>query len=180
MRNFFRRNMPDRETLGKHRLFSLLGQALLHPGLWHLNRHSAARGVAIGMFCGLIPGPLQMLGAALMCIPMRANLPIALATTLYTNPLTIVPLYLAAFTMGKLLTGSDASFVMPPEKGGHALAEWSQALLQWLSDLGQPLVIGLPLLAVALSIGGYVAVSVIWRLHVVHALRLRRKRAAPL
>ena len=36
--------------------------ALADPDLWHLNRRSAARAVAVGLFCGLIPGPLQALG----------------------------------------------------------------------------------------------------------------------
>ena len=37
-----------------------------------------------------------MLTAALLAIPLRKNLPVALACTLYTNPFTIVPLYLFA------------------------------------------------------------------------------------
>ncbi|MDB5801586.1 MAG: hypothetical protein JWL63_2525 [Rhodocyclales bacterium] len=176
MRKIFRRYMPDPDTLGKSRLFSLLGSTLLQPGLWHLNRRSAARGVAIGMFCGLIPGPFQMLGAALACLPVRANLPIALATTFYTNPLTIVPLYLAAFSIGRFLGGSDARFVMPPEKGAQSLFEWGHALLQWMSGLGQPMAVGLLALATILAVAGYVLVRLAWRWHVLRALRHRRAR----
>ena len=39
----------------------------------------------------MVPGPLQMLAAALLAVPLRVNLPVALATTLYTNPVTIGP-----------------------------------------------------------------------------------------
>ena len=82
---------------------------LLHPRLWDLNRHSAAGAVAAGLFCGLIPGPLQMLGAAICAVVFRVNLPLALLTTLYTNPFTIVPLYIAAFAIGQwVLPGSVA------------------------------------------------------------------------
>ena len=178
MRKIFRRHMPDPATLGKNKFFALMGNTFLQPGLWHLNRRSAARGVAIGMFCGLIPGPLQMVGAAIACLATRANLPIALATTFYTNPLTIVPLYVLAFGIGRFIVGSDARFVMPPEKGAQSLMEWSQGLIQWLSGLGQPLAIGLVTLAVVLAILGYVLVMVFWRLHIRHALRLRRERMA--
>ena len=51
------------------------------------------------MFAGLIPGsnPVQFLAASLCAIGFRVNLPIAVFVTLYSNPLTILPLYYAAF-----------------------------------------------------------------------------------
>src|SRR4029077_9532575 len=92
----FRRFLPDQHTIRANRYMARLdekGTWLHHPNLWHLNRRSVAGGFAIGMFAGLVPGPLQMLTAALLAIPLRMNLPVALITTFYTNPLTIVPLY---------------------------------------------------------------------------------------
>ncbi len=168
--------MPDPATLGKKRLFSLMGKSLFHPGLWFLNRRSAARGVAIGMFCGLIPGPFQMLGAALACLIVRANLPIALATTIYTNPLTIIPLYIVAFGIGNWLVGADANFVMPPEMGAKSLTQWVRMLWDWMVGLGQPLALGLLVLATTLAALGYALVSLLWRLHVVRALHRRSMR----
>ena len=82
------------------------GGWLHHPNLWHLNRRSVPGAVAIGLFCGLIPGPLQMIGALLLAIPLRKNLPVALLLTLYTNPLTIVPLYVLAYGYGQFLLGA--------------------------------------------------------------------------
>jgi uncharacterized protein (DUF2062 family) len=178
MRKFFQRYTPDHATVSKNRVFALLGKPLLHPCLWHLNRHTAARGVAIGMFCGLIPGPFQMLGSAIACIVARANLPLALVTTLYTNPLTIVPLYLVAFTIGCFVTGSDARFVMPPEKGAQSLLEWSVALMHWLAGLGKPLAIGLPVLAALLAVVAYFVVKILWTLHLRRVIRQRRARCA--
>ena len=61
--------------------------------------------MAIGLFAGLVPGPLQMLTALLLAVPLRKNLPVALLTTLYTNPFTIVPLYVLAYGYGSLLLG---------------------------------------------------------------------------
>ncbi|MDB5887594.1 MAG: hypothetical protein JWM03_466, partial [Rhodocyclales bacterium] len=176
MRKLFRRYMPDPATVGRNRVVALLGNTFLQPGLWYLNRRSAARGVAIGMFCGLIPGPFQMLGAALMCLAFRGNLPVALATTLYTNPVTIVPLYLLAFSIGGFIMGSDATFVMPPEKGAQSVLAWCHMLLQWLTGMGQPMAIGLLALATLLAFLGYIVVRLIWRLHLLHALHRRRAR----
>ena len=44
-----------------------------------------------------------MLVALLIAVPLRKNMPVALLTTLYTNPLTIVPLYVLAYAYGRLL-----------------------------------------------------------------------------
>jgi len=96
--------------------------ALADPDLWHLNRHSAARAVAIGLFCGLIPGPLQALGSILLCMALRANVPLAVATTFYTNPLTIVPLYVVAYEYGRLFFPEELSLTTLETGGpGYAL-----------------------------------------------------------
>lgn len=123
MRKLFRKHLPDPSALRNQPLFSLFGSNLLHPRLWHLNRHSAAGGLAVGLVCGLIPGPLQILSAAVVCVILRVNLPVAVIGTLFTNPVTIVPLYALAFALGCLLTGSasSCSFTMPPELAWEAL-----------------------------------------------------------
>ena len=116
MRRLLKRYLPDPASLASNRWLAPFGSTLLHPRLWHLNRHSAAGAIAIGLFCGLIPGPFQMLGAALGCMLLRVNLPLALFTTLYTNPFTIVPLYILAFSIGEALMGrGEAGFTPPPE-----------------------------------------------------------------
>lgn len=178
MRKILRRFLPDHASVHNNRWLRPLHSTLLHPSLWHLNRHSAAGAVAVGLFCGLIPGPFQMLGAALACVVFRVNLPLALVTTLYTNPFTIVPLYLLAFTLGNLLIGGESHFVPPPEMNGMPLGQWLTGLTGWITGLGQPLLLGLLMLAGGLSVVGYFAVRAAWRWHLVHAWRARgRKRA---
>ena len=84
--------------------------------LFRFQRQPLARGVAAGMFCGLIPGPLQLPGTLLACAWMRGNVVAGGMTTFYTNPLTIVPLYALAFYLGAL--------VMPGEQVMPAWAAW--------------------------------------------------------
>ncbi len=108
-RKFFRRVIPSVDKVREVRALSLFGERLFHPALWHLNRRSAAGGVAVGLFCGLIPGPLQMLGAGIVCVVLRVNLPVSLVTTLYTNPLTIVPLYLLGYEIGSFVMGASGA-----------------------------------------------------------------------
>ncbi|MBS1207989.1 MAG: hypothetical protein H6R19_387 [Proteobacteria bacterium] len=180
MRKFIRRHLPHPDTLCKQKVFALLGNSLLHPRLWHLNRHSAALGVAIGLFCSLIPGPLQMPGAAILCIVLRANLPLALLGTLFSNPLTIVPLYMAAFMIGRFVTRSEAHFVLPPEPDWQALGATLDAWTHWLFALGHPLLIGLPLLALLLAGLSYFGVKGLWEIHLRHAWKVRKKNRTPL
>lgn len=133
-----------------------------------------AGGVALGLFCGLVPGPLQMLSAALLAVWLRVNLPVALFTTLYTNPFTIVPLYLFAYEIGMWVSGSSNGTVhhIPAFPAVH-WHDWYASVWEWLLELGKPLLIGLPLLACGLALVGYAAVRLAWRAAVV--LKWRRR-----
>jgi hypothetical protein len=179
-RKFFKKYLPSHETVKDNRFIGLFGAWLHHPNLWHLNRRSVSGGVAVGLFSGLVPGPLQMITAALIAVPTRVNLPVALATTLYTNPFTIVPLYLVAYQIGALLTGTKVGdMVAPPDFSLRKLPAWMAAMGEWTLSLGKPLALGLLVLALSLAAIGYVAVQVGWRLYVVQAWRRRqRDRAA--
>lgn len=173
MRKFLKRYLPDHGAVRDNRWLRPFQGSLLHPRLWHLNRHSAAGAVAAGLFCGLIPGPFQMFGAALCALVFRVNLPLALLVTLYTNPFTIVPLYLVAYELGRLLTGQTDGFIAPPEMQGFALFDWGLALLDWLYAVGRPLLFGLPALAALLALAGYGLVRGGWRLYLLRAWQAR-------
>lgn len=174
-----RDRLPSRETIHRHRWLRPFAHRLRHPNLWHLHRRSVAGGVAVGLFCGLIPGPLQMLGAALLAMSFRVNLPVALFVTLYTNPFTIVPLYMLAYQLGAWISGTtvDAARLVLPELDWH---DWFWPLFHWLLSLGHAFAIGLPLLAASLALLGYVGVRlgwhgwVLWRMY---QRRLRRGRS---
>jgi uncharacterized protein (DUF2062 family) len=45
----------------------------------------------------------------------------------------------------------------------------------WLMELGKPLLIGLPLLAIGLAAIGYLVIRLFWRLFVVWKWRRRRR-----
>lgn len=173
MRKFFRDRLPSQDSILNQRWLRPVQHWLRHPNLWHLHRRSVAGGVAIGMFCGLIPGPLQMISAALLAILLRVNLPVATVTTLYTNPFTIVPLYLLAYEIGIQMTGSVNGAVVPvfPEVSWH---DGIAPIWAWLMALGKPLLIGLPILAIGLSVIGYIAVRVAWRVFVLWKWHSRR------
>ena len=165
-RKYFRKYLPDPDTVLAKPWAAPFRRWVGHPNLWCLNRRSVSGAVAIGLFCGLIPGPFQMLGALLMAIPLRKNIPVALVVTLYTNPFTIVPIYVVAYEYGRLLLPGERAALMPPFE-----MTWG-----WMLSLGKPLAVGLPALACTLSLLGYVAVRLAWRAFVVAQWRARARR----
>ena len=117
-----------------------------------------------------------MLGALLLAIPLRRNIPVALVTTLYTNPFTIVPLYVLAYGFGQLLLpGERAALAAPFEMDWSNFGESLHGLWRWTLSLGKPLLVGLVALGSTLALLGYVAVQIAWRAYVVSAWRARRR-----
>lgn len=177
-----RRFLPSHATIRDHRYLARFGSLSSHHNLWHLHRRSIAGGVAVGMFAGLIPGsnPVQFTAAALLAILFRVNLPIAVVVTLYSNPFTIVPLYFVAFKLGQLVV-RDSTAAMPDlafSFEGKGLREWIPSLLDWLTSIGKPLLVGIPLLALLLAAISYPLVRLAWRWYVIYAWRRRRARRA--
>ena len=174
MRRTLKKYLPDHETIRRNPWLRPFASSLLHPRLWHLNRHSAAGAVAAGMFCGLIPGPLQMIGAAVCALLFRVNLPLAMFVTLYTNPITIVPLYLIAYQLGRLIIGENTGFVAPPEFSITSFVGWTEAMQIWMLGVAKPLGIGLLVLAAGLALLGYFATKAAWRVYLISAWKRRK------
>lgn len=179
-RKFFRRYLPSHESVRNHRYISRFGPWLQHANLWHLNRKSVAGGVAAGLFAGLVPGsnPVQFLVGALLAIAFRVNLPIAVAVTVYSNPLTIVPLYYVAYKLGQLVLLESGGSLPATQDifDGRPWQEWLPALLDWLTDVGKPLLVGVPLLALLLAVIGYAIVNWAWQAHVGMSWHRRKRR----
>lgn len=174
----FKKILPTYETVVENRFLRLFGELLLHPGIWAWNRRSVAGGVAIGLFCGLIPGPLQVIGATAASIFFRVNLPVAIVGTFYTNPLTIVPLYLVGYELGALTLGATSGHHAPPPPD-FVWSEFSQSireLIAWGLSLGAPLALGVFLLAILLAIGGYIIVRLAWSIYLRRVASIKSAR----
>ncbi|MBK6638826.1 MAG: DUF2062 domain-containing protein [Rhodocyclaceae bacterium] len=178
MRKYLRRFLPEHNVIRGNRWLAPFHSTLLHPRLWHLNRRSAAGGVAVGLLCGLIPGPLQVAGSSLLSVIFKVNLPVAILFTFYTNPLTIVPLYFVAYELGNWVLGNGGGFSTPPDYANYSFGEWLYALGDWAQAMGSPLALGLVLLAFSLALAGYVIVRIGWRAYLVRVIGQRRARQA--
>lgn len=144
--------------------------------LFRFQRQPLARGVAAGMFCGLIPGPLQIPGTLLACAWLRGNVVAGGVATFYTNPLTTVPLYALAFYLGALLMPGEQ--VLPSWGSVAPGGDFSvQALGAWMQALGTPLLVGLPALGLLLAMLGYALVHLLWLAPALQRHRRLRRRA---
>lgn len=164
---------PTPEKLVQQRWLRWLGPSIAHPGLWSVNRHAIALGLAIGMFFGLLIPIAQMPFSAAAAVLLRANLPTALVSTFVTNPVTMAPLYYAAWRLGATVLGEPepaAPAVLAAPAASRAAAEaagesWWSALWQRLHAVGKPLLLGLALMATLTGLAAYALVSALWWLH---------------
>ncbi len=164
-----RLNPYSRSIRRDHNLRRLFGRLMHSPNLWHLNRHSVAWGVSIGLFMAFVPVPFQMLLAVAAAIALSANLPVAVVVVWVSNPITVAPLFYSAYKVGALLLGAQ-----PEPLIFEMSLEW---LMTRLVEVWEPFLLGCFVLAVSSALLGHVAVKLIWRIHVVQSWRLRHRRA---
>lgn len=170
-----KRYLPTRDSVKQSKLLGWLGPRIHDPLLWHINRNSVARGVAIGAFFGFMVPVAQIPAAALAALAFRANLWVAAIATLVSNPFTYGPIYYFAYRLGTAILPPAAATSAVVEKD-HATAVLQSLVdaLHWLTGIGRPLVLGMVLMALTAAIIGYFGVLGLWRLNVV--LKRRRQR----
>lgn len=166
-RRLFKRYMPDPEVLKEHRSLRFLGKLLHEPNLWHLNRHSVARAMALGLFAAFIPLPMQMLLAASLAVLCRANLPIAVGLVWLTNPITMPAVFYCTYQLGSWLLQSPA-IILPDS------LTWSWISAE-LNALWQPFLLGSVVTGVLAGALGYGLTMLFWRWHVRHNWRKRQQ-----
>ena len=157
---YAKKHMPRREELENNRY---VGHLARRAELWRFTRRSVPRGVAIGLLVGifaLIPG-VQMIGAALMCVPFRGNIPVAAGMTFLSNPASTPFILAAALWVGNLLGfHADLGTFQRLSAEGASAGQWASWLL---SDAAPALVLGLLVISSAAAIIGYALAVNIWR-----------------
>ena len=166
-RRFLKRMMPHPDRIKGSKSLQFMGNLLHDPNLWHLNRHSVSRAMAVGLFVAFLPIPMQMAVAAAVAIVARSNLPISVSLVWLTNPVTMPPIFFAQYKVGTLLLGAPERS-MPMELS----FTW---LMSELQHIWQPLLLVIAGL-------GYVLTLLYWRIWVSRnwqRRKLRRRRQSP-
>jgi len=135
-----RRQRRMRAGLKHTRLYHVFGERVLHSELWSLNLRSLAGGLSLGLFITFTPTiPFQMFLCAIGAILFRVNVFIAMATTWLTNPVTALPVYMAARQLGiylfaesELLASALEMFKIEEGRGKMFI---EQSLYLWAGSL---------------------------------------------
>ncbi|GJL80563.1 MAG: hypothetical protein DHS20C01_01970 [marine bacterium B5-7] len=105
-KKYLKQILPSAPNIRKMTGVSWFSKWLGDDNLWHINRRSVSLGVAIGLFYGFWPVPVQTLLALVTAILIRANLPVSVVFVWISNPVTVVPIYGACYTLGAWLLGT--------------------------------------------------------------------------
>lgn len=187
MKNRIKAWLPSPDTVRQNRWLRWMGPILNHPRLWHFSRKGIALGMALGVFFGLLIPIAQIPASATLAVLLRANVPMAVASTLVTNPLTFGPVYYGAYHLGEWVLGQEKANIPEALKPLETSAEvhdrtWGESLAHWfeqISTVGKPLAVGLVILACVFGVMVYVLVSLLWVLKTRWSRRQRiRQRAA--
>ena len=154
-----RRQAPGKDEILASPWMAPVRPHLQDDRLWCLDRHGVARGVAAGLFMGLLMPVAQILFAGAASVVVRGNVPVSAACTLVTNPLTVPPIYYAAYQIGErvLPDALDLSWLMSDA------THWLGQGLNWAIAHGTPLMTGLLMLATASAALGFATVHLLWR-----------------
>lgn len=156
----WRKKQPAlKESLKNTYLHRLWGRRLFADVLWRTDKRSIAGGLALGLFVAFTPTiPFQMLLTVCGGLYFRVNLPIALAACWVTNPLTAVPIYTAAWRLGKYI----AENALPVREAfeaynieGRATRIIRQGLYLWIGSL---------IFSAVSAAGANLAVRLLWQL----------------
>lgn len=173
-RRWFARQMPTRESIEQVGWLRPVAHIVLRSDLWRFHRRSVPRGVALGLIVGIflmIPG-LQIIGAVLVSLPFRANVPLAVGMTFLSNPFTTPFILLASLGLGNRLLGlhADVSTLMTLHQHGANL----KVYMNWLfSDAAPALLGGLALISIVSGMIGYCLAALLWQWWISHKWRHR-------
>lgn len=166
-RALLRRILPNSAALRESRALRWLGPLLERPSLWRFDRRGVALGLTLGVFFGLLVPLGQVLVAGVAAVALRANLAAAVAATFISNPLTTPGILVAGYAVGTRVLGVPLLPRAAPAEAG---------LLERLADMGEPLLLGLLIVASAGAALVYGGVLVAWRVSA--WARLKRQRSA--
>ena len=169
------RNLPTREQMERSRWIRPFSGRVLRSELWRFTRRSVPRGVALGMLVGIIVPFAQILFAALLCLSVRANVPVAALTTFVTNPFTTPLIWVVAYWVGSWLLGIVAATMVAPVNTAIEQTDLRRCLT-WLTHAGLETAFGLIVIAVVAAAISYLISAWVWRAVVARRWRRRHLR----
>ena len=146
----------------------IFGERLAESQLWSLNRRSITVAFGVGIGVSFIPLPVHLLLVVLAAIIWRLNVAVGIAGCYIVNPLTMVPVYYAAYRVGAwLLRYRPRHFEFHPN--------WNW-LEHGLGPAWKPFLLGCLVCGLVGGFGGRILLEVVWRTATLRRYHARKER----
>lgn len=134
-----------------HRIF---GDYIFSKHFWIPHKFPVAKGVAIGLFFGLLPiFGLQIISAITIALFLRANITAAILLTWVTNPITFPIVLWLEKQFGDLIISSSIW------KCSHIHINMNS---YYFTKYGEPLLVGSIMSGIIISISGFFLTVLLW------------------
>ena len=154
-----------KKPTGKSKIDTFLEKYNLPKSYLSVNRRMITRGVAVGLFWGFIPMPMQMLAVMATTPFLRFNVPIAISMVWLSNPFTMPPMYYMEYLTGNLILGQEGIADI------ELTMEWFSANI---GDIFIPLYVGTAFYSVIVTGVIYLLLNWLW-IRSVHSEKKERK-----
>ena len=161
------RKVFKKKASGKSKIDAFLEKYKLPKAYLSVNRRMITRGVAVGLFWGFIPMPMQMLAVISTTPFIRFNVPIAISMVWLSNPFTMPPMYYMEYLTGNFILGKEG-------------IDNIELTMEWFStnigDIFVPLYVGTAFYSIVVTTGIYFLLNYLW-IRSVHSEKHERKSA---
>ena len=159
------RKVFKKKPSGKGKIDAFLDKYNLPKAYLSVNRRMVTRGVAVGLFWGFIPMPMQMLAVMATTPFLRFNVPIAISMVWLSNPFTMPPMYYVEYLTGNFILGQEGIDDI------ELTMEWFSANI---GDIFIPLYVGASFYSVIVTGSIYFLLNWLW-IRSVHSEKKERK-----
>lgn len=159
--------MPSNDSVKSNRFVAIFGSLLQDANIWHINKVSISRGIAVGLFCAWLPLPMHMLFAAFLALIIRANLPASILFVWIANPFTMPIMYYTGYKFGAYLLGTELM---------HIKEINMKCILDFICDGWRPLFLGCGILGAISAVVSFLLSMFGWRLFVIINWKRRKKK----
>lgn len=170
-RRLLKKITPHPAKLQSRWFLKVFGSRIADPRLWSLQRRTVTSAFAAGLAICFIPLPIHVPLAALVAITARINVPTIIGTVFLVNPLTVVPVFYAAYRVGNAVLGLERqrfSFKFD--------FDWLQ---YGLGPIWEPFLVGCLICSALAALTGWVGLELLWRARVRFKYRTRRATSTP-
>jgi uncharacterized protein (DUF2062 family) len=160
-----RKVFKKKSSGGSNKIDAFLEKYNLPKAYLSINRRMVTRGVAVGLFWGFIPMPMQMLAVMATTPFLRFNVPIAISMVWLSNPITMPPMYYMEYLTGNFLLGREGI------KDIELSMSW---FTENFDDILVPLYVGTAFYSIVVTGIVYVVLNRLW-VSSVHSEKQERK-----